>query len=113
MPERLTNPQIRKLKGIAQRMEAQIKVGKQGLSDAFLAAVREELDRHELVKVKFAEHKEEKKTLAPALADRTDSHLITLVGNVAVLFRRNPDPQKQKIDLPAAPAAPSAPENEA
>ena len=33
------------------------------------------------------------------LADKTNSQLITLLGNVAVIFRRNPDPQKQRIQF--------------
>jgi len=97
--EKLTNPQVRKLKGAAQRMDPNLKVGKQGLSEPFLKSLNEELTRHELVKVKFAEFKEQKKDLAPQLAQKTGSHLVTLLGNVAVLFRRNPDPQKQKIQL--------------
>lgn len=95
--EELNNAQIRKLKGMAQRMDASLKVGKQGLSDAFIKSLDEELSRHELVKVKFAEFKEQKKELAPQLASRTGSQLVTLVGNVAVLFRRQPDESKQKV----------------
>lgn len=91
----LTNPEIRKLKGAAQRMEASLKVGKNGLSPAFIASLDEELSRHELVKVKFADLKERKKELAPKLAKDTGARLVTLVGNVAVLFRRNADPEKQ------------------
>jgi RNA-binding protein len=97
--EELSNPQIRKLKGMAQRMEASLKVGKHGLSEPFIKSLDEELTRHELVKVKFAEFKEEKKELAPQLANRTGAHLVTLVGNVAVLFRRNADPERQRIQF--------------
>ena len=97
--EELSNPQIRKLKGLAQRMDASLKIGKHGLSDAFIKSLDEELTRHELVKVKFTEFKEQKKELAPQLAEKTTSHLITLLGNVAVLFRRNPDPQKQRVQF--------------
>lgn len=95
--EELSNPQIRKLKALAQRMDASLKIGKHGLSDAFINSLNEELNRHELVKVKFAEFKEQKKELAPELAARTGSHLVTLLGNVAVLFRRNSDLEKQRI----------------
>jgi RNA-binding protein len=97
--EELTNPQIRKLKSLAQRMDASLKLGKHGLSEPFLKSLDEELTRHELVKIKFAEFKEQKKELAPQLAEKTNSHLITLLGNVAVLFRRNSDPAKQKIQF--------------
>ena len=85
--EPLTNPQIRALKAQAQRLKAQLKVGKDGLSPQFLAALDEMLKHRELVKVKFDEFKEEKKTLAPQLAEKTGSHLVTRVGNVVVLYR--------------------------
>jgi RNA-binding protein len=95
--EELNNAQIRKLKGMAQRMDASLKVGKQGLSDGFIKTLNEELDRHELVKLKFVEFKEQRKELAPLLAEKTQSHLVTLLGNVVVLYRPNPDESKQKI----------------
>lgn len=67
-----------------------LKIGKEGLSPAFLAALDDLLKHHELVKVKFDEFKEEKKELTPQLAERTGSHLITRVGNVVVLYRPKP-----------------------
>jgi RNA-binding protein len=93
----LANPQIRKLKAMAQRMEATIHVGKLGFSTAFLKSVDEELSRHELVKVKFSEFKDQKKQMAPELAKLTHSHLVMRVGNVAVYFRQNPEEEKRKI----------------
>ena len=90
MLEPLTNSQIRKFKAAAQRMEPTLKIGKAGLSDAFVRTVIEELSRHELVKIKFAEFKEEKKTLSPQLAEKTESHLVMRVGNVMVLHRPKP-----------------------
>jgi RNA-binding protein len=90
MLEPLTNSQIRKFKAAAQTMDATLKVGKAGLSEGFIRSVNEELGRHELVKIKFAEFKEEKKTLAPLLAEKTGSHLVMRVGNVMVLHRPKP-----------------------
>jgi len=86
----LTNAEIRKLKAQAQRLEATFKIGKAGLSEGFVKSVDEGLVHHELVKVKFVEFKEEKKTLAPVLAEKTSSHLIMQVGNVVVLYRAKP-----------------------
>ena len=68
-------------------MEPMLKVGKAGLSDGFVATVSQALDQHELVKIKFAEFKEQKKELAPLLAEKTGSHLVMRVGNVMVLHR--------------------------
>jgi len=86
----LTNPQIRDFKAKAQRLKATLKVGKEGLSPPFLAALDDALKHHALVKVKFDDHKEQKKELAPQLAEKSGSHLITRVGNVVVLFRPKP-----------------------
>lgn len=87
MLQPLTNPQIRKFKAAAQLLEPMLKVGKAGLSDGFIRTVSEALEQHELVKIKFAEFKEQKKELAPLLAERTGSHLVMRVGNVMVLHR--------------------------
>ena len=83
----LPNPEIRRLKGAAQLLDPMLKIGKAGLSDAFVQSVNDALSRHELVKIKFVEFKDQKKVLAPQLADRTASHLIMRVGNVMVLHR--------------------------
>lgn len=87
MLEPLTNPQIRKFKAAAQLLEPMLKVGKAGLSEGFIRTVSDTLAKHELVKIKFAEFKDQKKELAPLLAEKTGSHLVMRVGNVIVLHR--------------------------
>ena len=90
----LTNAQMRALKAQAQRLKAKLKIGKEGLSPQFLAALDDALKHHELVKVKFDDFKEQKKELAPQLAEKSANHLVTRVGNVVVLFRSKPaEPQ--------------------
>mgnify|MGYP001251444083 CR=1 FL=1 len=86
----LTNAQLRDLKAKAQRLKATLKVGKEGLSPQFIAALDGVLKHHELVKVKFDDFKEQKKELAPQLAEKSGSHLVTRVGNVVVLYRPKP-----------------------
>src|SRR5580698_5152402 len=83
----LTNAELRKYKARAQLLDPMFKVGKAGLSDGFVKSVGDALAQHDLVKVKFVEFKEKKKTLAPELAEKTASHLVMRVGNVAVLCR--------------------------
>ena len=89
----LTNAEIRKLKAQAQHLEPMFKVGKAGLSEGFVKSVDEGLAIHGLVKVKFSEFKEEKKTLSPLLAEKTSSQLIMRVGNVVVLYRPKQAPE--------------------
>lgn len=88
----LTSRERKQFKSRAQHLEPVVRIGKAGLSDALLRSVDEALAHHGLIKVKFDAFKEQKRALAPVLAEKTSSHLVTLVGHVAVLFRRKPEP---------------------
>lgn len=90
MFEPLSNSQIRKFKAAGQLLEPMLKVGKAGLSDGFIQSVDAALAQHELIKIKFSDFKEQKKELAPLLAEKTSSHLVMRVGNVLVLYRPKP-----------------------
>jgi RNA-binding protein len=91
----------RALKSRAQTLESTVRVGQSGITAGVVESLRHALDCHELVKVRFADYKEERKTLAPQLAEQTGSALVQIVGNVAVFFRPHPDSA-------AAPAADTA-----
>ena len=93
MPD-LTNAKIRELKARGQLLKPMLKVGHDGLTPAFIAALTDALKHHELVKVKFSDLKDQKKTLAPQLAEKTGGELIMRVGNVAVLYRAKPVVEK-------------------
>ena len=96
----LTNAQIRALKARAQLLKPTLKVGKDGLSPQFLAQVVETLKHRELIKVKFEQFKDQKKELTPVLAEKTESHLITRVGNVVVLYRPKPAAAASATEAP-------------
>jgi RNA-binding protein len=83
----ISNTHKRELKARAQTLDAILKLGHAGISEAFLRSLREALDHHGLVKVRFTDFKEEKKTLSLEIADRVGAELITRVGNVAVYYR--------------------------
>lgn len=86
----LTNAEKRDLKSRAQLLDPILKLGHGGMSPSFLKSLDEALSRHGLVKIKFTDFKEEKKTLVPQIAEHTGSHLIMRVGNVAVFYRVKP-----------------------
>lgn len=88
------------LRALAHNLEPVVYVGKNGLSEGLIAAVNEALDSHELIKVKFNDHKDEKKAIAATIEERTASHVVGLVGNVATLYREHPDEEKRRIRLP-------------
>lgn len=95
-PLALSNAQIRTFKAQAQRLKATLKIGKEGMSPRFLAALDDALKHHELIKVKFEDFKDQKKELSPQLAEKSGSHLLTRVGNVVVLYRPKPGAAQSK-----------------
>jgi RNA-binding protein len=48
------------------------------------------LTQHGLVKMKFTDFKEERRTMVPEIAEKTGSAVVMQVGNVAVFFRPKP-----------------------
>lgn len=82
---------LRKLKARAQLLKPTLFVGKAGVSDEFLSSLETQLREKELVKLKFVAFKDQKKTLCPKLLKASGSLLVTRVGNVAVLYRKNDD----------------------
>ncbi len=97
----LSSREKSRLAGLAQTLEPQLQLGKGGPSEALIAQLDRVLSDHELVKLRFVDYKESRRELALLLAERTKSELVRVIGNVAVLWRRNPDPKKRKIDLGA------------
>lgn len=73
--------------------------GKNGLTGAFILQIEGILAHHELVKIKFLDFKDEKRELAEEIALQTHSELVRLIGNNAVLYRQNPEPEKRRVLL--------------
>ena len=96
----LTGAQRKFLRGMANRLEALIIVGKQGASDSLIRATDAELEAHELIKVRFNEFKDEKDALAERIAEGTGAEIVGRVGHVVMLYRQNPEPEKRTIQLP-------------
>jgi RNA-binding protein len=90
-PRLPAHPRLRDLKGAAQLLPVLLHVGRAGITPEFVAALDEALRARELVKIRFVEHKDEKKQLVPALAEATRSRLVLQVGHVAVYYRPRPD----------------------
>ena len=83
----MKEPTLRELKARSQKLKPVIHVGHDGLTDSLLAAVDQALSDHGLIKVRFTDHKSERKPLAAELATRTNSRQILLVGHTVTLFR--------------------------
>lgn len=86
----LSNAQVRKLKGQAQRLEASVSLGRGGVSPAFLAGLDRELAQHELVKIRLYDLKDQRHEIGEQVARESGSHLVTVIGHVVVLYRPKP-----------------------
>jgi RNA-binding protein len=82
-----TAPTMRELKARAQKLKAVIHVGHDGLTDTLVAALDQALTDHGLVKVRFTDHKPQRKTLSLELATRTQSRQVLQVGHTLTLYR--------------------------
>jgi len=84
-----SDPRLSELKSRAQLLKPVLRLGKAGATPEFLAALEEQLNLHQLLKIRFEGFKEERKTLSKELAERTHSLLVQQVGHTAVLYRRS------------------------
>ncbi len=95
----LSAHQKRYLRGLAHPLKPVILMGNKGLTDALVAELDLALEHHELVKVKISsDDREAREALAVELAQRADAALVQRIGNVACLYRRNPE--APQIPLP-------------
>ena len=105
MSSTLTSAERRALKSRAQRLDTTVRLGHSGVTEAWLKSLDTELMVHELVKVRFTDQKADRKQLAPEIAEKSGSELVTLVGNVAVLFRKRPEqPPVDEVDRIPSPS---------
>jgi RNA-binding protein len=89
------------LRGLAHHLRPVVQLGKNGITESFLSEVNQALDVHELIKLKFVSFKEQKKTLVKEIEAQTQSELLGLIGNIAIFYREQHDPEKRKIYIPA------------
>jgi RNA-binding protein len=87
------------LSSLAQTMDCLLTLGKAGATPELADRLAELLEIHELVKLRFGDFKESRRELAAALAERTESDLVRMIGYVAVFWKANPDPDKRKISI--------------
>ena len=68
--------------------------------DADREKLERELDAHELIKIRFVEFKRERRELTDRLADASHSEIAGIIGNTAILYREQRDPEKRRIQVP-------------
>ena len=96
----LTGAQKSFLRGLGQKLEPALKVGRGGLTPAFFAELQKLLRAHEIVKLRFLwAEREERAALCTQIADEGRCVCVGAVGHTALFFRQNPDPKERRVDL--------------
>lgn len=83
----LTQSDKKKLRGIAQRMEPALSIGKQGLTDTVIKEIETALERDELVKIRFNVSREPMQELCQAIEMQTHCTRVGSVGKTASFYR--------------------------
>jgi RNA-binding protein len=98
---KLSERQVRHLRGLAHALKPVIRLGNAGLTEAVVAETERALHDHELIKVKApGGDRAARDALLAALASRTGSVLVQRIGNVAALYRAHPE--RPRILIPDA-----------
>ncbi|AFJ43565.1 ribosome assembly RNA-binding protein YhbY [Francisella noatunensis] len=88
--------QQQNLKAQAHALKPVVLMGEKGLTENVMLEIDLALASHELIKVKAGRlPKQEKQEIAAEIVKATKSELVQIIGNILVLYRRNPNIKKK------------------
>ncbi len=94
----LSESQKKYLRGLGHALKPLIMVGDRGLSDSLRTEFESTLDHHELMKVKVrVGDRQARDAIIEELCSKAGALLIQRIGNVALLYRENPEQKKVRI----------------
>ena len=96
----LHGTQRKYLRGLAHELRPAVQIGKDGLSGAVLQSIEEAFSHQELLKVKLAGDRHERKAMATTIDESLGCSCVGLIGSMGIFFRQHPDPEKRRIALP-------------
>ena len=97
----LSSSQRSYLRSQAHHLEPVVLIGKHGITDGTIESINRVLESRELIKIKFREFKNNKQSISDKIVASANCHIVEIIGHTVILFRQNPDPEKQNIRLPA------------
>ena len=96
----LTSKQRAQLRSLATNLDTIVHVGKDGIGDNLIKQVNDALEARELIKGRVLETSlMSAREAAEALAPRTRSEVVQVIGSKFVLYRMQHDKSKRKIEL--------------
>lgn len=98
----LNGRQRRHLRGLGHHLNPVVLVGQNGVTPEVIAATRQALEDHELIKVKINDGPLGRHEAAESLAHETGAELAQLLGRTALLFKQRREKPKLSVDPPRA-----------
>ena len=95
----VSNAERTQLRRLAHNLRPLVQIGKNGLTEGVLDNIDHSLENHELIKVKFLDFQDQKKELTEEIVTATRCFLVSLIGNIATLYRQQPDPERRKVEF--------------
>ena len=95
----LTSKQRKYLRSQAHHLKPVVLIGKLALNDSVLKSINQSLEHHELIKIKFNNHKSSKEILIKNINKSLNSQIVGMVGNIAIIYKQNEEIDKRRYSL--------------
>ena len=96
----LTQEQKKQFKSIGHHLKPVLIVAENGLSEGVLAELERALADHELIKIQLRiVEREDRRALIDGLCEAARCELVQSIGKMALVYRRNPKPNKQLSNI--------------
>ncbi len=93
---KLSTKQRKLLKSKAHHLKPVVIIGKMDINDSVIKTVSESINSHELIKIKFNHYKDRKDEMIKIINKKTNSELVSIIGNIAIIYKQNKDINKRK-----------------
>lgn len=95
---KLSNTQIKFLRGIGHNLNAMIIIGQNGVTENLLNELELTLEHHEILKIKIATgDREDRKAIIQSVLDHTKAQLVQSIGKTVLIYRQA---EKSEFELP-------------
>lgn len=94
----LSERQKKQLRGLGHALKPTVLVGDSGVTEAVYAEFESTIDHHELIKIKVrAGDRQTRDTIISELCEKSGAILVQRIGNVALLYKQNPEKNKIRV----------------
>lgn len=95
----ISNQQRKQLRAIGHQLNPVIMIGDKGLTEGVMAELERALSDHELIKVRLRAPRDQRAIWQAELTEQSGAQLVQSIGQIALIYRPNPDANPNKSNL--------------